>query len=883
LTTEDIRKAFLNYFEGKGHTIVDSASLIPAGDPTLLFINAGMVPFKDTFLGTEERAYSRATSCQKCLRISGKHNDLENVGRTARHHTFFEMLGNFSFGDYFKQDAICFGWEFVTEVLKLPKERLWVTVFQDDDEAAELWRSNTDVNPDRILRCGEKDNFWAMGDTGPCGPCSEIFYYLGDDVDAQSEAEFRLDDGTYVEIWNLVFMQYNRDPQGNLNPLPKPSVDTGMGLERVAAVVQGKTANYDSDLLREIISFVEELSKKKYLGEDYTERDTQSDEQYAFDVAMRVIADHVRACSFLIADGVNPGSDGRGYVLRRLLRRACRHGRVLGLTDAFLYKVSGKLVDLMKDIYPELSQSADKISKMIKAEEEKFLSTLDSGLQLLEKEVASVIEQSSKVFPGDKAFVLHDTYGFPLDMTEDIVAARGLTVDKEGFSAEMELQRERSRSARANEVTLLLQKSVKPSPTNFMGYDFLEYESEIVGLYGDAGELKTASTGDDVAIVVRETPFYGEAGGQLGDTGSISSNNASIDVIDTQKIAGDTIVHIARVIEGEISSGDGVRLAVDEGRRERIRAHHSATHLLHQALRETLGEHVKQAGSRVSDVTLRFDFSHYEQVQAQQLNEIQSRVNELVRENHQIVTEVLPIEEAKQSGAVALFGEKYGDTVRVVQMGPGSREFCGGTHANRVGDIGLVSIVSESAVAAGVRRIECVAGSRASARAAEQASLLKNLSSLFNTNEGDLLDRVTRANERSKELEREIARLSQTLNQSKGSDLTKDAITLENGTKVVTGALKEVDPKQLREMADDLRSRLGSGCIALGSVHKGKLLLLTAVTDDLTKKYHAGNLMRELSTVVGGKGGGRPDLAQAGGGDPEKLDQALEKFQELLA
>ena len=882
MKTEEIRTAFLKYFESKGHTIVSSSSLVPAGDPTLLFTNAGMVQFKDCFLGTEKRAYTRATTCQKCLRISGKHNDLENVGRTARHQTFFEMLGNFSFGDYFKSDAIKFAWEFLTVTLALPKDRLWVTIYKEDDEADKLWSSLTDVLPGRILRCGKEDNFWAMGDTGPCGPCTEIHYYLGDNVAGQSEDEFRKGDGTYIEIWNLVFMQYNRDPQGNLAPLPKPSVDTGMGLERIAQVKSGVHSNYDADLLRGIIAFTEKLSGKSYLGRDYTPRDPEKDPQYATDVALRVIADHARAACFLIADGINPSSDGRGYVLRRLVRRACRHGRVLGFKQSFLYQVAGQVITSMGQAYPELVQHQDKIGKLIKAEEEKFLVTLDTGISILKKEVQAAKKEAHRIFPGDVAFSLHDTYGFPLDLTEDLVRSEGLTVDTDAFSRAMETQRERSRSARASEIELVLQRSVKPTPSKFVGYEFNEYESQVLGLFNSTGEIQSAKEGDEIALVSAETPFYAESGGQVGDTGSISSNNATLDVIDTQKVAGDTYVHICRVMDGSINKGEGVRLAIEASRRRKIRLNHSATHLVHLALREVLGDHVKQAGSRVSDTSLRFDFAHFEPIAATQLQEIEALANELILSNAQVQTEILPLAEAKKTGAVALFGEKYGELVRVVQIGPRSREFCGGTHTERSGDIGLVSIFSEGSVAAGTRRVEAYAGPGALRHVASQKERIHALAQLLKSSDAEVLERVERLAERNRELEKNFSRLQQKLNSSKGGDLTEGVVTSSKGVKIISSLVDDVGPKELRELADDLKQRLGSGCIALGTVSDGKVVLLTAVTEDLLDRYHAGNLLTEISKVVGGRGGGRADLAQAGGGDPEKLPLALKRFQELI-
>ncbi len=883
MKTEEIRDKFLRYFEQQGHAIVSSSALVPAGDPTLLFSNAGMVQFKDCFLGTDQRSYVRATTSQKCLRISGKHNDLENVGRTARHHTFFEMLGNFSFGDYFKEEAIKFAWGFLTDALNLPKDRLWVTIYKEDDEAETLWRKQTDVFEGRILRCGKEDNFWAMGDTGPCGPCTEIHYYLGDDVPNQSEEAFRKGDGQYLEIWNLVFMQFNRDVNGNLAALPKPSVDTGMGLERIAAVKQGCTANYDTDLLRRIIRCSEKLSGKTYLGKDYTPRDPEQDPQYAIDVAHRVITDHMRASAFLLADGVNPGSDGRGYVLRRLIRRACRHGRVLGFREAVLFNVASEVIEIYGAAYPELSANREKIIKILRAEEEKFIETLDVGLAFLKKEVQGLRQESRKVLPGTTAFLLHDTYGFPLDMTEDIVSQSGLTVDHHGFVEQMESQRERSRSARGNETALILQRSVKPSPTKFLGYEFSDYESKVLGIFRADGEAQFARIGDEVAVVVQETPFYAESGGQVGDTGSISAQNGWLDVIDTQKAGGDTIVHVCRVIEGELQTGEQVRLAIDAKRRRLLRVNHSATHLMHLALREVLGTHVKQAGSRVSENNLRFDFSHFEPISSAQLEEIEAIVNTLIQENHPIVTEVLPVDEARSSGAMALFGEKYGALVRVVQIGPRSRELCGGTHAERSGDLGYLTITAEGSVAAGVRRVEAVAGLGAVRELGQTKKNLAQIAELLKAPEREVAERVQRLLERTRELENTANKLGASVLSARVGNLVQEAQLRADGTKIVVAKLDQVSPKQLREVADDLKRRLGSGCIALGTVAEGKAVFLTAVTDNLVDRYHAGKLLEEMAKILGSKGGGRADLAQAGGGDPAKLDLALAKFKELTA
>lgn len=883
MKTEAIRQAFLDYFNRRGHSIIPSSSLVPAGDPTLLFTNAGMVQFKDVFLGSDKRPYVRATTCQKSLRISGKHNDLENVGRTARHHTFFEMLGNFSFGDYFKEDAIKFAWEFLTETLALPKNRLWVSVYKEDDEAAELWAKHTDVVAGRILRFGKEDNFWAMGETGPCGPCSEIHYYLGDDVQNQSEEEFRKGDGTYIEIWNLVFMQFNRDVSGALTPLPKPSVDTGMGLERIAAVKQGVKANYDTDSLRALIACTEKLSNKRYVGQDYRDRPLHSDLQYATDVAMRVIADHSRASAFLIADGISPGSDGRGYVLRRLIRRACRHGRTLGLRQPFLANVTREVIHTMSGVYPELAASAALIEKVISGEEEKFIATLDSGMEILEREIKGVGDGASKTFSGNVAFVLHDTYGFPLDMTADIVRNHGFSVNHDEFEAAMEAQRERSRSARANETQQILTRVVKPVPCKFLGYEYVEYESRVIGLFGATGEIPLAKAGDDVAVVTEETPFYAESGGQVGDTGGMSSANAALEVIDTQKIAQGTIVHICRVKDGALAAGERVRLAVDDGRRRKLRVNHSATHLLHQALREVLGSHIKQAGSRVSERSLRFDFNHYEAVHSTQLLALEARVNELVRSNYEVATEILPIEEAKKTGAVALFGEKYGDLVRVVQMGPGSREFCGGTHASRSGDIGVFTIFSEGAIAAGVRRIEAYAGGGAFEQIESERQILRDVCGQLRVNPKDAPERIKRIVEEHAAFGKNLDKIKTQASQQKGGDLAKNAKTLKSGIKLIASFVEDASPKELREMADDLRGRMGSACIALASVSEGRAILLTAVTKDLVGQHHAGKILEELGKVVGSKGGGRPDLAQAGGGDPTKIDLALKRFEELMA
>ena len=883
MKTAEIRESYLKFFESKGHQRVQSSSLVPAGDPTLLFVNSGMVQFKDTFLGTESRPYSRATTCQKSLRISGKHNDLENVGRTARHHTFFEMLGNFSFGDYFKSDAIKFAWEFLTVVLKLPKERLWITIFEEDDEAEKLWSTLTDVLPGRILRCGKDDNFWAMGETGPCGPCSEIHYYLGDKVDSQSEAEFRIGDGTYMEIWNLVFMQFNRDVSGKLNPLPKPSVDTGMGLERVAAVKQNVTTNYDTDLLRDIIKVTEKKSAMAYLGKDYSERDLREDRQYAVDVAHRVIADHSRAAAFLIADGVLPGSDGRGFVLRRLIRRACRHGRELNFKQPFLFEIVSAVIQLMKDAYPELAANSDKITKLVHIEEEKFLKTLDSGLELLSKNIETVKSKNSKTLPGDVAFLLHDTFGFPLDLTQDVARISNLAVDVKGFEDKMTEQRERARSARASSSEQQLVRAVRPSKTQFVGYEYLEFESDVVGLFSEAGELKFVKEGDEIILVSKETPFYAESGGQLGDIGTISSNTATLEVTDTQKVGGDCFAHICRVIEGDISLDSRIRLKVDERRRQQLAANHSSTHLLHLALREVLGDHVHQAGSKVSPSSTRFDFSHYESVSMESIEQIEKIVNSETRNNYQVITEVMPVEDAKKLGAMALFGEKYGSQVRVVTIGPRSKELCGGTHAKSSGEIGLISVIAESAISAGVRRIEAVSGNEALILAQEKKRTLAQVAKLLSSPTSDVVSRLEKMSEKIKELESALQKGLQSSKSTTAHELAVRAYKNSKGISIVAEKIEGADAKVLREITDDLRAKLDRGCVMLSSVVDGKAIFLTAVTQSVITEYHAGNILKEVAATAGSKGGGKSDLAQAGGGDPEKIFLALERFKEIVA
>lgn len=877
----DVRKSFLEFFKSKQHTIVGSSSLVPANDPTLLFSNAGMNQFKDCFLGGEKRDYVRATTCQKCMRVSGKHNDLENIGVTARHHTFFEMLGNFSFGDYFKTDAIRFAWEFITEVLKLPKERLWVTIYEEDDEAGMLWKQETSVLNGRILKLGAKDNFWAMGDTGPCGPCTEIHYYLGDDLSAQSKEGFLREDGSYLEIWNLVFMQFNRAADGTLTPLPKPSVDTGMGLERIASIMQGKRSNYDSDLLRSLITKVEALSGFTYDGSSYEVRDLKTDKPYARDVAMRVIADHARTISFLIADGVNPGSDGRGYVLRRILRRAVRHAQSLELKDPFLAAVCGEVIALMGDAYPELREREALIKKVVESEERKFHETLGGGLEVLRKEVEKL--QKGDLFPGETAFLLHDTFGFPLDLTEDALKAEGYKVDSAAFTRAMQQQKSRSREDRKSKGIQYTGSKLSGETSTFIGYETLASESVLT--FGELAE-GSGEVGSLVQLCFKETPFYAESGGQVGDTGEIHFADLRLDVLDTQKLQDGYIVHMAEVKEGTFAPGyrgKPAALFVDAARRARIRAHHSATHIIHSALKKFLGDHVKQAGSRVSESSLRFDYSHYEAVSTATLSEIEAYANEYLQQAFPVETKVMDIDQAKKTGATALFGEKYGSTVRVVQIGDSSLEFCGGTHVHNSGNIGVISLLSESGISAGTRRIECVAGAAALELFADRKRLIENVSQIVKADERLIEDRLEKLLTRTKLLEKELEAAKAQAAQASMGDLTAQAITSSKGFKVIVERVPETDMETLKTLVDRLRLKLGSGLVALAAPSGDAAILVAGVTADLTKTVHAGNLVKEAALAAGGKGGGRADFAQAGGLQVSGIDAGLKRFLELVS
>ena len=879
----ELRRSFLNYFHSKGHTEVASSSLVPANDPTLLFSNAGMNQFKDCFLGKEKRQYIRATTCQKCMRVSGKHNDLENIGVTARHHTFFEMLGNFSFGDYFKTDAIKFAWEYLTVTLKLPKDRLWVTIFEDDDEAGELWKKNTDVLPGRIIKLGAKENFWAMGDTGPCGPCSEIHYYLGDDVPNQSAANFLKDDGSYLEIWNLVFMQFNRSADGTMTPLPKPSVDTGMGLERIASILQGKRSNYDTDVLRAVIAKVETLSGYTYDGTSYVERDLKTDKPYARDVAMRVIADHSRTISFLIADGVNPGSDGRGYVLRRILRRAVRYGQSLGLKKPFLSATCGEVIRLMSDAYPELQEKEKLILKLAELEEVKFHETLGDGLELLKREVEKL--KKGELLSGKTAFLLHDTFGFPLDLTEDALKADGVKIDVAEFQKEMLAQKTRSREDRKSKgITFVGSTSITGKKSTFIGYDTTSAEStltfaEISSGNGDVGSI--------VQLCFEQTPFYAESGGQIGDTGEILFPGARLEVLDTQKVQDGFIVHTAEVKDGIFEPkkflGTAAALVVDTDRRQRIAAHHSATHIIQSGLKKFLGSHVKQAGSKVSEDLLRFDYSHFEPVTESVLKNIEVYVNDYLRNSFPVTTKVQDIETAKKSGATALFGEKYGDVVRVVEIGPDSMEFCGGTHVSNTGALGFISIVSESGISAGTRRIECVAGAAALDRLNNQSELIERLAKHFKTDSDGLEDRIEKLIQKTKVLERELETTKAKLTQGSVGDLSENASTSSRGFKIIVERVPETDIDSLKALVDQLRVKIGSGIVALAASQGDSAIMVAGITADLAKTLNAGQLIKEANLITGGKGGGRADFAQAGGLNPDKIEAGLQKLFELVS
>ncbi|EAV6172478.1 alanine--tRNA ligase [Salmonella enterica] len=865
-STAEIRQAFLDFFHSKGHQVVASSSLVPNNDPTLLFTNAGMNQFKDVFLGLDKRNYSRATTSQRCVRAGGKHNDLENVGYTARHHTFFEMLGNFSFGDYFKHDAIQFAWELLTgeNWFALPKERLWVTVYETDDEAYEIWEKEVGIPRERIIRIGDNkgapyasDNFWQMGDTGPCGPCTEIFYDHGDHIWGGPPGSPEEDGDRYIEIWNIVFMQFNRQADGTMEPLPKPSVDTGMGLERIAAVLQHVNSNYDIDLFRTLIEAVAKVTGATDLGNK----------------SLRVIADHIRSCAFLVADGVLPSNENRGYVLRRIIRRAVRHGNMLGAKETFFYKLVGPLIEVMGSAGEELKRQQAQVEQVLKTEEEQFARTLERGLALLDEELAKL---QGDTLDGETAFRLYDTYGFPVDLTADVCRERNIKVDEAGFEAAMEEQRRRAREASGFGADYNAMIRVD-SASEFKGYDHLELNGKVTALFVDGKAVEAINAGQEAVVVLDQTPFYAESGGQVGDKGELKGAGFTFAVDDTQKY-GQAIGHRGKLSAGALKVGDAVQADVDEARRARIRLNHSATHLMHAALRQVLGTHVAQKGSLVSDKVLRFDFSHNEAMKPSEIRQVEDLVNAQIRRNLPIETNIMDLEAAKAKGAMALFGEKYDERVRVLSMGDFSTELCGGTHASRTGDIGLFRIISESGTAAGIRRIEAVTGEGAMATVHAQSDRLNDIAHLLKGDSQNLGDKVRAVLERTRQLEKELQQLKDQAAAQESTNLSSKAVDL-NGVKLLVSELAGIEPKMLRTMVDDLKNQLGSTVIVLATVVEGKVSLIAGVSKDVTDRVKAGELIGMVAQQVGGKGGGRPDMAQAGGTDAAALPAALASVQ----
>ena len=857
MKSNELRRTFLEYFRDRGHEVVPSSPLVPGNDPTLLFTNSGMVQFKDVFLGADRRAYARATTAQRCVRAGGKHNDLENVGYTARHHTFFEMLGNFSFGDYFKRDAIRYCWELLTGVLGLPPEKLWVTVYENDDEAARIWFDDVGVDQARFTRCGEKDNFWAMGDTGPCGPCSEVFYDHGPEVPGGPPGSPDEDGDRYVELWNLVFMQFNRDARGNMEPLPKPSVDTGMGLERAAAVLQGVHGNYETDLFRTLIGAAAEITGADDSG----------------DKSLRVIADHVRSCAFLITDGVVPSNEGRGYVLRRIVRRAIRHGHRLGMRDPFFWRMVAALDAEMGEAYPELRRRRERVERALRQEEEQFARTLDQGMRVLEDAIDGL---GGDVIPGETVFRLYDTYGFPVDLTADVARERSLSVDLDEFDRAMEGQRARARASSRFKADDEARVDVGGAST-FTGYDRFDGKATVTALLREGESVERLGPEENGWVVLDETPFYAEAGGQVGDRGWLSAGGIGFEVTDTQR-HGDAIVHIGVVTGGALPVGAVVEARVDAEARRATARNHSATHLLHAALHTVLGEHVQQKGSLVAPDRLRFDFSHYEPVTRDELRRIEAMVSSWILGNDEARTEVMPLDEAKRSGAVALFGEKYEDPVRVLSIGSYSAELCGGTHVRRSGDVGLFKIVSEGGIAAGVRRIVALTGTEALAWVHSMEDRIERISGAMKADAETVADRVEAMLARGRALERDLERLKARVAASRGDDLAAQAVDVD-GLKVLAAKIDGADPKALRGTVDRLKSRLGSAAVVLATVKAEKVALVAGVTGDYTDRIEAGTLANHVARQVGGRGGGRPDLAQAGGNDPSRLDQAIRSVQ----
>ncbi|GAB51495.1 alanine--tRNA ligase [Atlantibacter hermannii] len=869
-STAEIRQAFLDFFHSKGHQVVASSSLVPNNDPTLLFTNAGMNQFKDVFLGLDKRNYSRATTAQRCVRAGGKHNDLENVGYTARHHTFFEMLGNFSFGDYFKHDAIQYAWELLTgeQWFNLPKERLWVTVYESDDEAYEIWEKEVGVPRERIIRIGDNkgaafasDNFWQMGDTGPCGPCTEIFFDHGDHIWGGPPGSPEEDGDRYIEIWNIVFMQFNRQADGTMEPLPKPSVDTGMGLERIAAVLQHVNSNYEIDLFRDLIQAV----AKETGATDLSNK------------SLRVIADHIRSCAFLIADGVIPSNENRGYVLRRIIRRAIRHGNMLGAKDTFFYKLVGPLISVMGSAGEDLKRQQAQVEQVLKTEEEQFARTLERGLALLDEELAKL---TGDTLDGETAFRLYDTYGFPVDLTADVCRERNIKVDEAGFEAAMEEQRRRARESSGFGADYNAMIRVEGA-SEFKGYDHVELTGKVTALFVDGKAVDQISVGEQAVVILNETPFYAESGGQVGDRGELQGNGFAFTVEDTQKY-GQAIGHIGKLTRGVLKVGEGVNAQVDEARRARIRLNHSATHLMHAALRQVLGTHVAQKGSLVNDKGLRFDFSHFEAMKPEEIRAVEDLVNAQIRRNLPIETQVMDLEAAKAKGAMALFGEKYDDRVRVLSMGDFSTELCGGIHADRTGDIGLFRIVSESGTAAGVRRIEAVTGEGALAQVHAQNQQLQDIAQLLKGDSQNLNDKVRAVIERTRQLEKELQQLKEQQAVQESANLSSKAIDI-NGVKLLVSELTNVEPKMLRTMVDDLKNQLGSTVIVLATIADAKVSLIAGVSKDVTDRVKAGELIGMVAAQVGGKGGGRPDMAQAGGTDTQALPAALASVESWVA
>ena len=860
ISSAELRRAFLEFFRDRGHEVVPSSPLVPGNDPTLLFTNAGMVPFKDVFLGKEDRGYTRACSSQRCVRAGGKHNDLENVGYTARHHTFFEMLGNFSFGDYFKREAIQYAWEFLTQVVNLPPEKLWVTVYEEDDEAARIWLEEIGVDPERFSRIGAHDNFWSMGDTGPCGPCSEVFYDHGPEVPGGPPGTPEEDGDRFIEIWNLVFMQYNRTADGTMSDLPKPSIDTGMGLERLAAVLQGVHNNFEIDLFRNLIRAAANVTGARDLD----------------DSSLKVIADHIRACAFLITDGVFPSNEGRGYVLRRIIRRAVRHGYKLGQEDAFFHKLVQPLVTEMGAAFPELAEQQKQVERLLKREEEQFHETLEQGLKLLESDLRHL---RGSMIPGATVFKLYDTYGFPVDLTADIARERDLAIDMDGFESHMQAQRERARAASQFRADHAGDADVDAS-SRFTGYDHLRDTGTVAALFAEGRSVNRLEAGQQGMVVLDATPFYAESGGQVGDTGTLTASGIRFRVDDTVR-QGEAIGHLGVVEEGAIAAGDGLEAAVDDERRAAIRLNHTATHLLHAVLRERLGTHVHQKGSLVAPDRLRFDFSHPEPIDPAELRRIEQIVNARIRANEPADIRVMPYQQAIDMGAMALFGEKYGDQVRMVRFGELTTELCGGTHVDRTGDIGLFRIVEETGVAAGVRRIEAITGARAVEWVEEQASEVRQVADMLRASPENIRVRLEQVLDRQRQAEKELERLKQKLASQAGGDLADSAVDVD-GIRVVASTLEGGDAKSLRDTVDQLKNKLGSAAVVLAAVDGGKVRLVAGVTSDLTDRVKAGELVNVVARQVGGKGGGRPDMAQAGGSEPDGLPAAMKSVPDWV-